>query len=132
MAPFDPEWMTAWQEAVNRDRAMEYMRHFMDADFVIGFGDTEYLVSVRDGNVERVSDQWTIQDTWDFTLRGPRESWEKFIEPVPPPMYNDIWAMAHPLHGRLRMEGNVKVLWQHLRSVTWMLDHMRRLEPVAA
>jgi hypothetical protein len=47
-------------------------------------------------------------------------------------MYNDIWAMAHPLHGRLRMEGNVKVLWQHLRSVTWMLDHMRELQPVPA
>jgi hypothetical protein len=132
MGMFDPEWMKAWQEAVNRDRAMEYVRRFMNTDFVIGFGDTEYLVSVRRGNIERVSGQWTIQDTWEFALRGPRESWEKFLQPVPPPMYNDIWAMAHPLHGRLRMEGNVKVLWQHLRSVTWMLDHMRELQPVPA
>jgi hypothetical protein len=132
MGMFDPEWMNAWQEAVNRDRAMEYVRRFMNTNFVIGFGDTEYLVSVRSGQLEHVSDQWTIQDTWDFALRGPRESWEKFVQPAPPPMYNDIWAMAHPLHGRLRMEGNVKVLWQHLRSTTWMLDHMRELQPVAA
>jgi hypothetical protein len=132
MGMFDQEWMKAWQEAVNRDRAMEYVRRFMNTDFVVGFGDTEYLVSVRGGKVEGVSDQWTIQDTWDFALRGPRESWAKFVQPVPPPMYNDIWAMAHPLHGRLRMEGNVKVLWQHLRPMTWMLDHMRELQPVSA
>jgi len=36
--------------------------------------------------------------------------------------------MAHPLHGRLQMDGDVKVLWQNLRSLTWMLDRMRELQ----
>ena len=42
-------------------------------------------------------------------------------------MYNDIWAMAHPLHGRLQIEGDVKVMWQNLRAFTWTLDFMRKV-----
>jgi hypothetical protein len=35
--------------------------------------------------------------------------------------------MAHPLHGRLRMDGDVKVLWQNIRALMWMLDRMREV-----
>jgi hypothetical protein len=44
-----------------------------------------------------------------------------------PPRYNYIWAVAHPLHGRLRMDGDVKVLWQNIRALMWMLDRMREV-----
>jgi hypothetical protein len=36
--------------------------------------------------------------------------------------------MAHPLHGRLKIEGNVKVMWQNLRAFTWTLDLMRNVK----
>ena len=54
---------------------------------------------------------------WQFALRAPASSWNKFVEPVPPPMYNDIWAMAHPLHGKLKIEGDMKIFWQNLRAL---------------
>lgn len=127
MSTFEPAWMNAWQDAVNRDPAMPVIGRYFDTDFLIGFGDKEYVVSVRSGNIERVTDSLTIENAWSFGLRGPEESWRKFIQRVPPPMYHDIWAMAHPLHGRLRMDGDVKVLWQHLRALTWMLDRMREV-----
>ena len=47
------------------------------------------------------------------------------MQPEPPPMYNDIIAMSHQLHGRLKIEGDVKQLWQNLRAFTWALDLMR-------
>lgn len=127
MSAFEPKWMSAWQDAVNRDPTMQVIGRFFNTDFLIGFGDKEYVVSVRCGRVERVTDNITIEDPWSFGLRGPRESWEKFIQRTPPPMYNDIWAMAHPLHGRLRMDGDVKILWQNMRALTWMLDRMREV-----
>jgi hypothetical protein len=83
---------------------------------------------MHQGSIERITDQLSIETPWTFALRGPRESWELFIQRVPPPMYNDIWAMAHPLHGRLQMDGDVKVLWQNLRALTWMLDRMREVQ----
>lgn len=128
MTAFDPKWMNAWQDTVNEDPAMKVIDRYFTTDFLIGFGDKEYLVSMREGAIQRITDELSIETPWTFGLRGPRESWEKFIQRVPPPMYNDIWAMAHPLHGRLRMDGDVKVMWQHLRALTWMLDRMREVQ----
>jgi hypothetical protein len=132
MQPFDSQWMNAWQDTVNRDPTMKTIGRYFTTDFLLGFGEKQYLVSMREGKIERITDQLSIETPWIFALRGPRESWEKFIQRVPPPMYNDIWAMAHPLHGRLQMDGDVKVLWQNLRALTWMLDRMREVQVAEA
>ena len=127
MSMFDSSWMSGWQKAVNGDGPMRVVGKHLNADLVLEFGDTEYFVSFKNGNLETFEDQIGPETCYQFALRAPRESWEKFCEPVPPPMYNDIWAMAHPLHGRLRIEGNQKVLWQNLRALTWALDLMRKV-----
>src|SRR5947207_2358820 len=98
--------------------------HFT-ADVLLEFGSAAYVVSFVNGTVARVAQNIGPETTYAFALRGPVESWSKFIQPLPPPMYNDIWAMAHPLHGRLKIEGDVKVMWQNLRAFTWTLDLMR-------
>ena len=131
MPLFDSHWVNAWREAVNNDPVLPIIGKYFTCDFLLGFGDKEYVVSVREGHIQWVSDQVSVEKPWAFALRAPAESWEKFVQKVPPPMYNDIWAMAHPLHGRLRMDGDVKVIWQNLRALTWMLDRMREV-PVAA
>lgn len=80
---------------------------------------------MRRGRIERVNDNLGIETPWSFALRAPSESWEKFTQKVPPPMYNDVFAMAHPLHGSLTIDGDVKVLWQNVRALTWMLGLIR-------
>jgi hypothetical protein len=127
VAKFNSPWMNAWQDMVNADPTLKVIGRFFTTDFLLGFGDQEYIVSVRDGTIQRITDSLTIETPWSFALRAPEESWEKFTQRMPPPMYNDIWAMAHPLHGRLRMDGDVKVLWQNMRALTWMLDRMREV-----
>lgn len=47
-------------------------------------------------------------------------------------MYNDIWAMAHPLHGSLSVDGDVKAVWQNMRALFWMLSDMRQIRKGAA
>jgi hypothetical protein len=127
MTRFDSHWMNAWQDAVNADSALSVIGRYFTADFLLGFGDDEYVVSVDRGRIERITDDVGVETPWSFGLRAPDESWEKFTQRIPPPMYNDIWAMAHPLHGRLKIDGDVKVLWQNLRALTWMLDRMREV-----
>jgi hypothetical protein len=127
MARFDSHWMNSWQDAVNADAAFNVIGRYFTADFLLGFGDQEYVVSVDGGRIERITDDVGVETPWSFALRAPEESWEKFTQRIPPPMFNDIWAMAHPLHGRLRMDGDVKVLWQNMRALTWMLDRMREV-----
>lgn len=124
---FDMSWMKRWQDAVNANGPMSWIGKHLDADLLLGFGDKEFVVSFRNGKVASFTDQFTPETCYQLALRGPADSWKKFCEKVPPPMYNDIWAMAHPLHGRLRMEGDQKVLWQNMRALFWAFDRMREV-----
>jgi hypothetical protein len=88
--------------------------------------DTDYLIEVSKGKVQRIAEGLTSNDFgYDFALRAPSNSWAKFSQPVPPPTFNDIWAMAHPLHNHMRIEGNTLPFWQNLRALTRMLSLMR-------
>jgi hypothetical protein len=131
MPEFDSEWMNAWQDVVNGDPTMAHIGRNFTTNFLLGFGDMEYVVSVREGRIERINDHLNPDVTWAFGLRGARESWEKFVQRIPPPFFNDIFAMASPLHGHLHIDGDAKVLWQNVRALTWMLARMREV-PVAA
>jgi hypothetical protein len=127
MEQFDRSWISAWEHIVNKEPTLPVIGEHFNNNFLLGFDGTEYVVSVREGKIADITDQITIETPWDFALRGPKKSWEKFCQETPPPMFNDIWAMAHPLHGQLRMEGNLLPLWQNLRSLNHMLDQMRRV-----
>lgn len=127
MAAFDAQWMERWQNQVNQDSVTKVIGRHFTADFLLDFSNAMYVVSFVNGVMTRVTAKIDPETTYQFALRAPRESWSKFIQPIPPPMYNDIWAMAHPLHGRLQLEGDVKVMWQNLRAFTWTLDLMREV-----
>lgn len=124
---FDQSWMKRWQDAVNANGPMSHIGKHLTADILLGFGDKQYVVSFRDGKVAQYSDTLGPETCYSLALRAPAASWEKFCQKVPPPMYNDIWAMAHPLHGRLQMEGDQKVLWQNMRAMFWAFDRMREI-----
>lgn len=128
MAAFDTGWMEHWQALVNQDSVTKIIGRHLTTDVLLAFGDTTYVVSFVGGTIPKVSANIGPESTYAFALRGPVETWAKFIQPIPPPMYNDIWAMAHPLHGRLQIEGDVKVMWQNLRAFTWTLDLMRNVQ----
>lgn len=126
-AALDLDWFESWARRVNDDKVLRVIGRFFDARFVIGIDDRDYLVVVREGRIQKVSEGLnTNMMGWQFALRAPAASWSRFVQPVPPPMYNDIWAMAHPLHGKLKIEGDTKPFWQNLRALFWMLDIMRQ------
>ena len=127
MAAFDAAWMQRWQSLVNDDSVTKIIGKHLTMDVLLAFGDTAYVVSFLNGNIRHIDGDIGPESTYEFALRGPAATWAKFVQPIPPPMYNDIWAMAHPLHGRLQIEGDVKVMWQNLRAFTWTLDFMREV-----
>ena len=127
-AQLDLDWFEAWARKVNDDKVLRVIGRFFTANFVVGIDDKDYLVVVSEGRVHKVSEGLTTNMMgWQFALRAPVASWGKFVQPVPPPMYNDIWAMAHPLHGKLKIEGDTKPFWQNLRALSWMLALMREV-----
>jgi hypothetical protein len=123
---FDLDWIERWGRRVNDDRILPVIGRFFTGKFVIGVDETEYLIEVSGGKIQRISEGLTPNDLgYDFGLKAPSSAWSKFSQPIPPPMFNDIWAMAHPLHKQLVIEGNTLPFWQNLRALTHMLSLMR-------
>ena len=125
---FDLEWIERWARCVNDDRILPVIGRFFTGKFVLGVDETEFLVEVRGGKIQRISEGLTADDMgYDFGLKAPSSAWSKFSQEIPPPMFNDIWAMAHPLHKQLVIEGNTLPFWQNLRALTRMLSLMRQV-----
>ena len=125
---FDLEWMEKWARRVNDDRILPVTGRFFTSRFVIGVDDTDYLIEIHAGKIQRISEELTPNNMgFEFALRAPSSAWSKFSQQMPPPMFNDIWAMAHPLHRQLVIEGNTLPFWQNLRALTWMLSLMREI-----
>lgn len=125
---FDLEWMEKWARRVNDDRILPVTGRFFTSRFVIGVDDTDYLIETHAGKIQRISEELTPNNMgFEFALRAPSSAWSKFSQQMPPPMFNDIWAMAHPLHRQLVIEGNTLPFWQNLRALTWMLSLMREI-----
>ncbi|NBR38044.1 MAG: hypothetical protein EBT93_01285 [Alphaproteobacteria bacterium] len=120
--------MEKWARRVNDDRILPVTGRFFTSRFVIGVDDTDYLIEIHAGKIQRISEELTPNNMgFEFALRAPSSAWSKFSQQMPPPMFNDIWAMAHPLHRQLVIEGNTLPFWQNLRALTWMLSLMREI-----
>jgi len=125
---FDLDWLERWARLVNEDRILPVVGRFFTGRFVIGVDETDFLVEVYKGKVQRISEGLVPNDLgFEFGLRAPSSAWAKFAQEIPPPMFNDIWAMAHPLHKQLIIEGNTLPFWQNLRALTRMLSLMRKV-----
>ena len=123
---FDLEWVERWARRVNEDRVLPRIGRFFSGRWVLGVDDTDFLIETRKGKIEKISEGLEPSDLgYEFGLRAPASAWSKFSQDVPPPMFNDIWAMAHPLHKQLVIEGNQLTFWQNIRALTWMLALMR-------
>ena len=125
---FDLEWVERWARTVNDDRILPVIGRFFTAKFILGVDDTQYLVDVQGGKIQRIAEGLAPNDFgFDFGLKASSSTWGKFSQQIPPPMFNDIWAMAHPLHRNLIIEGNTLKFWQNLRALTRMLSLMRNV-----
>jgi|SRR3979411_362142 hypothetical protein len=119
-------WFDLYAKAVESDPEMQYVGKYFDADFLLDFGGREFLVAVRGGRIRNVAESPTPMDPWQFALRWPLEAWQKFAQPVPPPMYNDVFAGM--FEGGLVFHGDTTILMQNIKALFRMLDVMREVK----
>ena len=90
---FDLEWVERWARQVNEDRRLPVIGRFFSGSFVLGIDDTDYLIEVNKGKVQKIAEGLAPNDFgFEFALRASSVTWGKFAQQIPPPMFNDIWA----------------------------------------
>jgi hypothetical protein len=110
-------------ELANGDEDLVWKGRGLTATMLIGVGDEEWLVDVDAGRVARVRKGPFRMASWTFALKGTREGWGKFWQPVPPPYYQDIFGLLR--QGELRFEGDLLPLWRSMMYVKGLLATLR-------
>jgi hypothetical protein len=92
-------------ELVNADANVVRRGRFVNTTFLVEVGDKGYLVRIADGRIVAITPGPFITPNYSFALRAPREAWQTFWQKLPPPGFNDLFALFK--RGLLRIEGDL-------------------------
>jgi hypothetical protein len=95
----------------------------LDLALLIGDGDLDWLVEIERGVVVRVTQGPLIMPKTDLRLRATRETWARFLEPVPPPGYHDLFAMRR--YRRIQIEGDIRLMSAYLFYIKQLFALLR-------
>jgi hypothetical protein len=111
-------------EMANADAWLVHRGRFLDVAFLIEAGREVYLVRIHRGRIEEIVKRPHVMPRWTFALRAPRETWNSFWQPVPPPGFHDLIAMMKT--GALKLEGDQHPFMANLRYFKDLLALPRR------
>jgi hypothetical protein len=92
---------------------------------MIEIGPVPYYISVADGRITQMDRGPLIMRSWSFAIRGTESAWLTFWQPLPPPHFHDVFALAK--RGDFRIEGDMRPLLTHLLFIKDVLAAPRTL-----
>jgi len=97
----------------NADAWLVHRGRFLDTTVLLEAGERSWLVRIHQGRIEAVDRGPFAMPRWTFALRASPQAWAAFWQPVPPPGFHDLIAMAKT--GALRIEGDLQPFFANLR-----------------
>jgi len=125
------KWMERYRDAVNADPEMGVIGDWFTLDFKLSFEGNDFLVAVRQGKIAEIAQNPRFDRPVEFTLRAPMSVWNKFINPDPPPLYHDFFAMLMRID-EFQLDGNSLATMQNARALHRMMNILREMEPIDA
>jgi hypothetical protein len=117
-------WAQQFQELANQDKELQAHGKYYTCSFLLDTGERSYLIRVNRGRVEEiVADPGPLDERYQFAIRASADTWRKFSQPTPEPMYHGIFAAS--FQKDMRLEGDLLALMQNLRCVVRHLELMR-------
>lgn len=96
----------------------------LDCALLVGDGDTDWLVSIERGAVARVIRGPLVMPKTDLSLRASSDAWSRFLEPVPPPGYHDLFALRR--YKRIQIEGDIRLMSAYLFYFKRLFELLRK------
>jgi hypothetical protein len=118
------------RDVINSDPEFKLASRFFSKDILLIVGDSKCIVRVRDGNVTEIRLNPTFMNPWSFFIKGSAETWQKFLQPIPPPFFTDLYGCISRQH--FELGGDIEAAFAHYWALTRMLDVLRELENESA
>jgi len=112
----EPGWFEALREAVADDAEMAVIGRWCTLDLALVISGEIVLLHLEGGRISGIVPEPDIGASWHVTLRGTREDWLTFLQPVPPPFYSDLLAMNSRVPS-FSIEGDRRAFVRHLHAL---------------
>jgi len=117
-----------WQrfrDKVNRDALIACRGAGSSFRVLIGWGEDQYVIAVRDGMVYTVETGPFVMPQCDFALIGSTQAWDRFAAARPAARDQDLFAFFRS--GEMVLSGDTRKFYAHLMCLKLMLLHLRGL-----
>ncbi len=110
------------EATANADAEFRLAARFWSTRIALRDESAGQLVKIEDGRIVEVRP--CEQDAaCDVSISASREEWERFLEPVPRPFYQDLWG-AWTRHG-FELEGDLDSLYPYYPALRRLFDLVR-------
>lgn len=117
-------WVDEFRRATDEDEEIQAHGKFYSCSYLLDMEEHQVQVLMHRGKVEEVLvDPGPLDERYQFALRASAETWRKFAEETPEPMYHGIWSAS--FQRDLSLEGDLLVLMQNLRCFTRQFELLR-------
>ncbi len=114
------------REVINGDPEFRLASRFFSKDILLIVNDSKCIVKVRDGVVVELKHNPTFMNPWSFFIKGSTEAWQKFLQPLPPPFFTDLYGCI--ARQNFELGGDIETAFAHYWAVTRLLNLMRELQ----
>lgn len=114
--------LEGFREGVNKDPEFAHAGRYWDSKIRLGMGDEAFLLVIRDGALSDVR-PYRIEDSCSLDISAPASDWEKFLQPVPPPMYHSLYAVT--FHHDFKITGDLLDGWAYMQALIRVFEVMR-------
>ena len=104
--------MDGLQALVNEDASLQHWGRCVSLEFLLGVGNTDYLIRIEEGNVTGVRLRSLPIESGVFTIRAAADVWAEHWRPVPKRDYHDLFSMLSA--GLAQLDGDITPLMQNL------------------
>ena len=117
-------WAESFRRATDEDAVLQAHGKYYTCAFLLDMEEHVYFVQMHAGKVEEIlADPGPLDERYQFLIRASADTWRKFAQEPPPPMYHGIFAAS--FQGDMSLEGDLLVLMQNLRCVVRQLELLR-------
>ena len=88
-------WVESFRRASDEDAILQAHGKYYTCAFLLDMEEHVYFVQMHAGKVEEIlEDPGPLEERYQFLIRASADTWRKFGEEIPPPMYHEI-GRAH-------------------------------------
>jgi hypothetical protein len=107
----------------NADPEFRLTSRLLDAKLKLQMGNEQVVITIKDGAIVDVNEAPTFFDDYDISATGSAEGWEKMLQLVPPPYYQDLFPAA--IHRGFVVGGNLDLLFGYYAAFRRLIDLLR-------